>query len=281
MLKRKYYCLVAGLPDLLFNDSKSGFASLTFRNELKEQLSSGDFNLVKQIFFAYDNKNLINLLFKQNKPFYKLGNISKEKLETQIIQPTEIPEYMIHFIKWIKIQESQKLSLQYENKLHQLFYEQILQLKNEFLCNWYTFQLNLKNILTAINCKQFNYDIKSQIIQVDEYNSINTLLLNYRLKHDFYEDDIPYAEQIFRIAESDTNLIEKEKSVDKIKWNYLDEQTFFHYFSIEKILSFVLKLIITERWMKLDAKTGRDLLDKLINDLETSYEFPPEFSTAK
>ena len=34
MLKKNYYCLVAGLPDLLFSESKQGYNSLDFRNEL-------------------------------------------------------------------------------------------------------------------------------------------------------------------------------------------------------------------------------------------------------
>ena len=101
MFKNNYYCLVAGLPDLLFSESKPGFSSLDFRTELKEQLSVDDFNLVKQVYLLFDNQNLLNLLFKQNKPFNTLGIISKEKLEAEIIKPSEIPDYMIQYIKWI------------------------------------------------------------------------------------------------------------------------------------------------------------------------------------
>lgn len=36
-----------------------------------------------------------------------------------------------------------------------------------------------------------------------------------------------------------------------------------------------------ERWMKLDKETGKELLDKLIDELITSYEFPAEFSLTK
>ena len=38
---------------------------------------------------------------------------------------------------------------------------------------------------------------------------------------------------------------------------------------------------MAERWLKLDAKTGEELLNKLINELKTSYEFPAEFSLVK
>ena len=281
MLKRNYYCLVAGLPDLLFNENKMGFSSLTFRNELKDQLGQTDYDLVKTIFLPFDNKNLLNLLFNQNKPFHPTGNYSEKFLKTQVIQPNEIPDYMIRYIKWVNNQDSPKFSLNNENKLYELFYKYALQVKNEFLSKWFTFNLNLKNLITAMNCNRYNYDIKSQIIESEKQSSINTLLLNNRLNHDLFEEELPFAEQIFRIANSDSSMIEKEKSIDKIRWDYLDEEIFFHFFTIEKIISFVVKLIIAERWMKMDKKTGKELLNRLIHELKTSYKFTAEFSTVK
>ena len=69
--------------------------------------------------------------------------------------------------------------------------------------------------------------------------------------------------------------------MDKIKWDYLDEYTFFHYFTIEKVISYVLKILITERWIKLDSETGKTLLNKLLNELKTSYKLDEEFSLNK
>ena len=208
MLKRNYYCLVAGLPDLLFNENKMGFSSLTFRNELKDQLSETDYDLVKTIFLPFDNKNLLNLLFNQNKPFYPTGNYSEKFLKTQVIQLNEIPDYMIRYIKWVNNQDSPKFSLNNENKLYDSFYKYALQVKNEFLSKWFTFNLNLKNILTAINCNKYNYDIKSQLIESKKKSTVNTLLLNNRLNHDLFEEELPFAEQIFRIANSDSSMID-------------------------------------------------------------------------
>lgn len=281
MFRRNYYCLIAGLPDLLFNENKLGITNLTFRDELKDQLSLTDFNLIKTIFFPFDNKNLLNLLFEPNNPFNSSGNFSKSFLEDQIIKLNQIPDYMIHYIKWIRCQESNSFSLQNENKLYELFYEYVLQTKNEFLNKWFTFDLNIRNVLTAIKCKQFNRSIEKQIIRIDANPATNILLIENHLNHDSVKEKLPFAEQIFRIAESDASMIEKEKSIDKIKWDYLDEETFFYYFTIEKIMSFLIKLTITERWMKLDAKTGKELLNKLINELKTSYEFHKEYSLIK
>lgn len=273
--------MVAGLPDLFFNEYKQDFNSLMFRNELKHQLNDSDYNLVKYLFLSFDNDNFLNLLYKQNKQFNCHALYSKSVMENEIDRPLEIPSYMIQFRKWKKDQDSSEFNLKAENKLHTLFYEYVLQVKNDFLKNWFLFELNTKNLLTVYNCNRFNYKMENQIILVDSNSVVNSLLINNRLKPELFEEEVPFSDQIFRIVESDLNLIEKEKALDKIRWSYLDDNTFFHYFSIEKILSYVIKLIIAERWLKLDAKTGEILLNKLINELKSSYEFPAEFSLAK
>lgn len=279
MFKKEYYCLIAGFPDLFFGENKSVLTSVDFRNELEFQLNETDFNLVKLLFLPFDNKNLLNFLFDQKEPFNKLGNFPKNFLETDNDYPIELPSYMVQYLKWINKQDSKDRCLPFENKLYSLFYEYVLNVKNDFLNHWFSFELNIKNVLTAFDCNRFNYDLKTQLIPNKTNDTVYSLLLNKRLKHELFEDEIPFAEQIFRTAEADISMLEKEKSVDKIKWDYLDEATFFHYFTIEKILSFVIKLNLTERWLKLDAETGNELLNKLINELKTSYKFPVEFST--
>ncbi|MBT3384696.1 MAG: DUF2764 family protein [Prolixibacteraceae bacterium] len=281
MSKKNYYCLVAGLPDLFFNESKQGYSSLEFRNELKTQLSKTDLELVKLLYLPHDNENLLNLFFEEDEPFNLSGNYQKEFLENQILIPNEIPDYMVPFLNWAKNLETRELNLEIENKLQDLYYKYVVTTKNNFLREWFEFELGIKNILTAFNCKQFNYSPEKHLIQAGKNNSIYSLLINKRLKHEFFEEELPFADQVFRIAESDFSPEEKEKAIDKILWDYLDEQTFFHYFTVEKVLSYVIKLGIIERWLKLDAETGKALLNKLIEELKLSYTFPEEFSTVK
>ncbi len=281
MFKKKYYCLVAGLPDLFFNENKPGAGSVDFRDAFAKDLNFGDFELVKTLFFPTDNKNLLNLLFETKEPFNDGGLFSKQSLESEIEKPKEIPEYMSNFIRWVKKQETKEKTLDAEIQLQTLFYSYLLNVKNSFLHDWFLFELNIKNVMTTFNCTRFKYDTDKHIIQTWENKNVNTMLSLGRLKPEYYEDDILYVQDIFRVAESEAEMQEKEKNIDKIKWEYLEEQTFFHFFSIEKILSFLLKLQITERWLWLDKETGTALLEKLINEIKTSYEFPAEFSISK
>lgn len=278
MFKKEYYCLVAGLPDLFFNENKLVFNSLQFRHAIKSDLSKSDYKLVEFLFYQFDNENVLDILFKEKVLFNCHGVFTKRNMESELENPVTLPEYLIDFLKWNKLRESKNYSLKAENKLHELFYNAVFQLKNEFLVDWYEFELNIKNTFTAFNCSRFNYPAENHLIKAQKGTNVYDLLVNLRLKHELFNEELPFAEQIFRIAESDSGLLEKEKSVDKIKWEYLDDATFFHYFTIEKVLSYILKLFIVERWIKLDAETGKELLDKLVKEIESSYEFTEEYA---
>lgn len=284
MLRKEYYCLVAGLPDLFFNESKLTFNCVEFREELQNLLSHEDYKLLEYLFLPFDNENLLSHSFEKNPVFNSNGIVTKNEYEFQFSQENELPElpfYMIQFLSWVQDSEINERTVEAENKLHQYFYEYALQVRNEFLKSWITFNLNIKNILGAFNCIRFGYNLQQQLIKVEHNLMPYSLLINKRLKPELFEDELPFNQQIFRIAESDISLIEKEKELDKIRWNYLDEATFFHYFTIEKILSFTIKILISERWLKLDANTGKILLNQLIDDIKTSYNFPVEFSLSR
>jgi len=270
--------MVAGLPDLFFNENKLVFNSLQFRQSIKPELTNSDYKLVEMLFFPFDNKNLLELLYKDKVQFNCHGVFTKRELESEIENPTNIPEYLVEFFRWNKQQENKNYTVSAENKLHELFYNVVFQLKNEFLVDWFQFELNTKNVFTAFNCSRFGYKTEDHLIKALKGTNVYDLLLSQRLKHELFDEEMPFAEQIFRIAESDSTALEKEKSIDKIKWEYLDDATFFHYFTIEKILSYILKLFIVERWIKLDAETGKKLLDKLVKEIESSYEFTEEYA---
>ncbi|MCD4792870.1 MAG: DUF2764 domain-containing protein [Bacteroidales bacterium] len=267
MFKTNYFCLVAGLPDIIINETKSVVSSREFKNELSEQLEPADYKLAELLYLNYDNQNLLNLILEKNKPFNNIGKYTQEELEEQIKEPTYIIDYMKQFILDFKAEETKLSDLSWENKLQTLFFDFVLITKNDFLKKWFRFDMDIKNILTAINCQQFDYEKEEHLISVKHKNEVYKNLIKDTLKSESLSDEVLYAEKILQIVESDDNSSGKEKATDMIKWTFLDEFTFFKYFNIEKILAFIIKLNIVERWIKLDNETGEELFKKLINDL--------------
>jgi hypothetical protein len=273
--------LVAGLPDIIIEGNKPGETSHEFKNELAEQLLTSDYKLAELLYLNYDNKNLLNLLLKQDNRFITFGNYTEEYLEEQIKEPTNIVDYMKQLIFNFKAETSGSSNLSIENELQSLYYEYVLQVKNDFLEQWFKFDRDMKNIITAVNCRKYGYDTEKQLIPVKHENEVYETLIKSSPKPDILADEVPYVDKILQIAESEMDISEKEKALDNIKWKFLDEYTFFNYFTIEKILSFVIKLKIVERWIELDNETGKALFNRLINDIKMSYKFSEEFSVKK
>ena len=64
-----------------------------------------------------------------------------------------------------------------------------------------------------------------------------------------------------------------KKSVEEIRWNWLDEKMEFNYFSAIAVFIYAIKLASVERWMFLSEEKGQEMLDKLINQITTSVKF--------
>ncbi len=56
-----------------------------------------------------------------------------------------------------------------------------------------------------------------------------------------------------------------EEILNKARWRYLDELEFEHYFDIERLVIFFIKLQILERISSFDAEEGRERLNAVVS----------------
>ena len=62
-----------------------------------------------------------------------------------------------------------------------------------------------------------------------------------------------------------------------LRWNWLEENSFFNFFTVEKLFSFMVRLGMVERWTTLDKEKGQQLFRELIGTLKDQTEVPAEF----
>lgn len=281
MFRKYYYCFIAGLPDLIFEDSKFKSTLQAFKQELELELTPGDYSLVQLLFLPYDHENLINHLLKKSNEHNPLCNFTTGDFDEQISrlnalleQKPLLPGYMIQFIRDFYDEEKENKEEEFEKVLMEGYYDHILKADNPFLRQWFEFELNAKNILTAFICRKYNIEIIQELIG---RNPLVQELINARKKDlDILTDD-DYLNEIMKLSEIE-DFYQRERRSDLLKWDYIDEHTFFQYFTIEKIIGYLIKLFIVVRWIKLHKETGREMFEKLIHDLQSSYDLPEEFS---
>jgi hypothetical protein len=274
MLKRNYYYLVAGFPDIVLDQKKIPFSIAELKQELKYHLHPDDYRLVEYLFLEYDNINFLNLLQKKEAEFIPLGNYDENFFIDEIKEPEEMPDYMKKFLEAWQEENPVHPKLSPENQLTWLYYDFMISQKNEFLKEWFTSLRDVKNIFAVYNSRKFGFNIENQMIGDYEL----TEAAKRTAAKDFgMANELPYIDQIIGIHEN-PDIVEQELSFDLLKWNYLDKLNTFNYFTIEQILAFVIKFIMVERWSKLDAEPSKEFFKKMLNDLENSFQFSKDFN---
>lgn len=281
MSKRNYYCLVAGLPDIVPDDKKLHFSSVQLRDYLHDELHPDDFELLKLLYLPWDHENLLNLIFAKGAAWDERGNFGRDLLEQlvdkkqfDLLDTSLFPAYFIDFIEWYHDEEEESTRASGSHFLTEAWYSLLQGHENGFLNQYATYRLNMGNIMLALNGRKHNLPFDDALIGSDE---ITHALRKSRSRDFGLSTEINDIEEIIQMFEIE-NILERELRIDQHQWHYLDEITFFDYFTTEKVLAFTAKLFIVERWFMLDKEKGLQMFNQLLNELQSNFEFPDEFA---
>lgn len=274
-----YYCLVAGLPDISLDDGKLSYSVSDFKAELYPDLSAQDRKLIDLFYLKFDNTAILKLLKNQDAVIEDKGNFSAEEL-LQLIEAVregdtpdkKYPSYLVNFVSQY-LQLSQDELYRADDLLAALYYSYGMSSNNAFIASWFEFNLNLNNILAALAARKYKLEVSSVIVGA---TSICEQLRTSNARDFGLNETLEYFEALQRIADIE-ELVEREKKVDMLKWKWLEDESFFHYFTIERIFVFLMQLEMIERWISLDKEKGNELFRKMIQDLKNEVQIPEEF----
>ena len=274
-----YYYLVAGLPDISLDDGKLGYTVDSFKSEIYPYLSDKDKKVVDLFYLKFDNDNLLHLLKNRDYVINTSGMFNTDEILSVIdaVKDGDIPDkkYPSYFCKFI----SEYLTLSAEetykanDMLSACYYEYAMKSKNKFVSAWFEFNLNLNNIQAALSARKYKLDVASMIVGDTE---ICGLLRTSNARDFGLGETLPYLDNIQRIAEID-ELVEREKKIDQLKWEWLETESFFNYFTVERLFVFLLQLEMIERWISLDKEKGNELFRSMIQNLKDEVQIPEEF----
>lgn len=274
-----YYCLVAGLPDISLDDGKLSYSVSDFKAELYPDLSAQDRKLIDLFYLKFDNMAILKLLKNKDTVIEDKGNFSAEEL-LQLIEAVregdtpdkKYPSYLVNFVSQY-LQLSQDELYRADDLLAALYYSYGMSFNNAFIASWFEFNLNLNNILAALAARKYKMEVSSVIVGA---TSICEQLRTSNARDFGLNETLEYFEALQRIADIE-ELVEREKKVDMLKWKWLEDESFFHYFTIERIFVFLMQLEMIERWISLDKEKGNELFRKMIQDLKNEVQIPEEF----
>ena len=68
------------------------------------------------------------------------------------------------------------------------------------------------------------------------------------------------------------DILARERGIDDLYWDKIDELTLFDYLNFDKILGMVAKMMIIRRWLILDEETGRAMFKKLVDEVRGTFK---------
>ena len=281
----KYYSLIAGLPEIRAEEYKLLYNLEEFKEILKDNLDPKDFDLVMLFYRKFDNINLLAFLNKSDNQPDPRGSITSEMFsafvkqleEQEIFKDERFPDYYREFISAFLNDKPVFAGLSWEDQLTTLYFNSAIQCRNQFISEWFEFNLAITNIFTAINSRNFTIDLSGTIVGTGE---LAETIRSSNAKDFGIKPIFSYLDEVMRIAD-ESNLLEREKKMDLLKWSWIEEKSFHHNFSIENVFAYLLQTEILERWINLNHETGSKVFKDFVDQLRGSFQFPEEYKLNK
>ena len=270
-----YYCLVAGLPDVVFDGSKQAYTVERFKDEIYPELSESDAECVNLFFLERDNANMLKILRDgEDAVIEQYGCYSRVELEEIISSAKEgdasvkgIPSYIYAFLEYY-FSNGGNVNVIWEDVLSLYYYDYATNSSNSFVAAWFAFNRNVNNILVALAARKYKMNIADAVIGSGEVADA----LRTSGARDFgLTGALDYFESVQRLSEN-VRLQERERQLDDMRWKWLEDNSVFNYFTVERLFVFLVKLSIIERWAKLDADKGMQRYNEMIAELKSGMD---------
>lgn len=281
----KYYCLIAGLAEIRSEEYKLQYDLQEFKEILKINLDESDFELAMLFYRKFDNMNLLAFLKNPDSDIDPRGSITPEMFagfikqlnEQDYVKDKRFPDYYRIFIPAFLNDQPIIPGLSWEDQLITLYYDAAIQCGNSFIAAWFEFNLAITNIFTALSCRNYGIELSGAVVGSGEL--AETIRIN-NAKDFGIAPIFQFLGDVIRIAE-ESNLLEREKKTDLLKWSWIEENVFHYHFTIENIFAYLLQTEILERWINLNQEVGNKVFMEFIDKLRGSFQFPEEYKLNK
>lgn len=285
----KYYATISGLPNIGVDDRKLPFSSELFVEELREVLTSSDFKLLEMLRWERDNRFLIDYLESPEKALEADEQpqlLSYEEVAAVVdalkkgtrLPKHHLPAYIIDFLKDFVIEKDEEDDVQddeeevrmwplrLEDKLADYYYTKFaLPAKNNFVAEWSRLNLDIRNVFAAFTSRNLGWDPKDYIVGDSEVE--RKLKTSTATNFGLSEEEMEYIAALTSV-QNETDITRRERMLDVLKWNWLEERVFDRTFNVETILAYYLQLRIIERWTELNEKTGEETFRSIVATLK-------------
>lgn len=150
-----------------------------------------------------------------------------------------------------------------DENLNHTFYAEALTHQDAFIREYFLFDLNVRNAKVKYLNKALGRPSDKDVLQFSEETAQVIL--------DAVSEEFEEAGDLDTVLNLG-DILSRERGIDDLVWDKINSLTTFNYFDIDAILGFITKMNIVARWFRLDEQTGREMFQKLVDEVRGTFK---------
>ena len=254
-----YYYLGTLLPELHIGEAPEiGFRELD--QLLKDNLTSYDYAKTRTLRNLYDISNL--RAYWKGEPLDIKGNILSNELEEALVTRSILPGFVFDFMDRY---ESNEERLRHYPELLAIFFRNAIQNASGFFKYYLTLERELRLVLVAFRAKKLGKDIYSELQYEDPEEDFIAQILAQK-DSPVYEPPEKYEEIKTLFEQHYDNPIGLQKALLEYRFNKIEEKLGIELFSIDRVLAYMIELIMVKSWQMMDKEKGLEIVDSMLKE---------------
>ncbi len=262
----EYYFLASLLPPLEIGHVPGlGFPEL--KELLRTNLTSVDQSRVRQFLRLIDLENLRS--YWAAEPFDPRGNITKEEMEQALLDfqwrvGEEFPPFLQDYLEKYHSNEDR---LKHFSILMSQFFAFHMEEEEGFLKDFFIFQREMRFVMLGFRAKKLEKDVAVELQYEDASDPIVAQILAQK-DANIYEPPFEYKELKPIFEEFGDAPLDFHKAMNNYQFNHIIELWGGEIFTLDRILNYMARLILCERWVELDVQKGIEVIDTIEKEIQ-------------
>ena len=144
------------------------------------------------------------------------------------------------------------------------FYKEALAHSSAFIREFFQFDLNVRNAKVRYLNQALGRDPQKDVLSMADPDA-------EELGIEVEEPEFKEEARLQAILEG-KDILARERGIDDLYWDKIDEITLFDYLNFSKILGMVVKMMIIRRWLILDEERGREMFKRLVDEVRGTFK---------
>lgn len=251
----QYYFVASALPPLSIG-AKPELSFQELRELLNLNLTESDLKQVTDLLRLIDLSNIRSFWLGQ--PLDDRGNVSPKRLE-EVILIRELPSYILDFLDRYETTEER---LRYFSSLYASLFQEMQAKTTGFLQKYYTFEREVRLILTALRAKKTRRDIVRELQFEDPTDPLVMDILSQKDAPDYTPpQEYEALKTLFLKSLSDPKAL--FRALLEYRFAKIEEMEENEPFSINHLLGYIARLLIVESWAGLNQEQGVAIIEDL------------------